>query len=315
MSFLYSLSEYKDLVRKRICKICRSVPGEIGVAALHIEKNQIIEFNGKKFFPMASTYKIPIAIYCLSLIDSNKLKLDQLIKFTHYDLRRFTFITDKEIKKKKELFSLRDLISRMLENSDNAASDKVLSVIGGPQAVTDWLHKQGFKNINIDRSTLNMCADFSGVSNFGGEANFSVRLYNKRLYSVPKKKKIIALKKFYDDKRDTVTPCEIVTILGLMFQKKLISNKSTKFLLERMSNCTWASHRFLKFLPKNTKIWQKTGSLEGLISDIGILELPKNKGHMVIAIFSNGSNFNVYKRELAMAHITKELYNYFLQSS
>ena len=65
-SFLFP-SKSTVVVEQHIKKISSTIPGNIGVAAWHIEKDQRIEVNGDQRYPMASTYKVPIALCCLSL--------------------------------------------------------------------------------------------------------------------------------------------------------------------------------------------------------------------------------------------------------
>lgn len=72
--FNFSLNCQTTLDQK-IKNISDSIYGQIGIAALHIESNKKFEFNGAKRFPMCSTYKIPIALCCLSLIEKKSLVL------------------------------------------------------------------------------------------------------------------------------------------------------------------------------------------------------------------------------------------------
>jgi beta-lactamase class A len=44
----------------------------MGLAAIHIETDRCITLKGSERFPMASTYKLPIAIQLLMLVDDGK---------------------------------------------------------------------------------------------------------------------------------------------------------------------------------------------------------------------------------------------------
>jgi len=124
-------------IKQRINNITSSIPGTFGISALHIEKNKRFDYNSKIRFPMASTYKIPIAAYCMSLIEKKAINPKSKKLFTNYDLQRCSVI------KKGQTFTIEELLKMDSEKSDNAASDMILKIVGGGKAVTNWLQKQG----------------------------------------------------------------------------------------------------------------------------------------------------------------------------
>jgi beta-lactamase class A len=129
---------------------------------------------------------------------------------------------------------------------------------------------------------------------------------------VSKKKYRAANKVFFDDKRDTTTPRAMVDLLARMYQGKLVSASSTKFLVETMSNChLFGKGRMVRLLPRGCKVLHKTGRLDGMVSDVGIIELPNNKGHVALALYSNRSTTHEAQRELAMAKVARAVYDYF----
>jgi beta-lactamase class A len=64
-------------------------------------------------------------------------------------------------------------------------------------------------------------------------------------------------------------------------------------------------------LPPGTEVAHKTGSIGGTINDVGILNLPDNAGHVVLALFvKQGSKSEASER--AIAQISRAVYDYFL---
>jgi beta-lactamase class A len=45
-------------------RIIRTSGGDVGVALVHVESGARISINGDQRFPMASVYKLPIALSC-----------------------------------------------------------------------------------------------------------------------------------------------------------------------------------------------------------------------------------------------------------
>src|SRR6266481_6162454 len=110
--------------------------GEMGVAAVHIESGRRITMRTSERFPMASTYKLPIAIHLLMLIDEGKEQLEHIIKLEPKDTRPEGVPLSDEFKFGDSDISVSDLLGMMLTVSDNTASDLILRLVGGPQAVT-----------------------------------------------------------------------------------------------------------------------------------------------------------------------------------
>ncbi len=294
-------------IEQRIEQIRRSVPGEIGVAALHIESGKRVEFDGNKRFPMASTYKIPIALCCLSLVDQGVLSLEKTVKLSAFDIRRGSC----SLKVGQEL-SLKELLELTLEHSDNTTSDIILKMVGGGNAVTRWVHKQGISQMRIDRPTLTMLATYSGIVDRLGDKNrCTVARYNYLLKNISAKNRAYAARKFYDDELDTTTPRAMVDLLAQMYRGKCAKERSTQFLFECMEECHWGGQRIEILLPKRTRVWHKTGTIDGIVSVIGIIELPRNKGHIAVACYSNRSLKAKSKRERAFARIARTLFDYY----
>lgn len=201
--------------------------------------------------------------------------------------------------------SVEKLLQLMIEVSDNAASDMILKVIGGPDYVNKWLKDNGFNNISVDRSTLKMIADYSGIDNLINDWD-----YGKKYACVSEQKRIQARNNFYKDLKDTTTPTVMVHILADMYNNKLVTKSSVNFLQNSMLKCKWGKNCIKKFLPKNILFCHKTGRMDGVDSDIGVIELPNKKGHLAIAIYTNGPG-TIKEHERAIALSAKAIFDYF----
>ena len=293
-------------LEQRIKKLIQPVPGQTGVAALHLENGQRIEVNGNVRFPMASTYKVPIALCYMSMVDKGTYSLHDTKTFTGYDLRRGCNICS------GQKLSTEKIIHLMLEQSDNAASDMILKMVGGGTVVTDWLRAQGINDMRIDRSTLKICGDISGIS-LDDDYCCSIQKCVRLMKSVSQANIRAAQRKFFDDLRDTTTPHAMVELLAHMYHRDLVSPQSTDFVLDCMAHChVFGKGRIPRLLPKKCKVWHKPGRIDRMDSDVGIIELPCNKGHVAIALYSNRDTQHEEQRELAMAKVTRAIYDHFL---
>jgi beta-lactamase class A len=293
------------LLEQSIKQITQSVPGVFGISTLHLESGQRIEINADQAFPMASSYKLPIACYCLELLDADKIDGMRKRVITKTDMRRYSCVTP------GQRLTAREMMQLMIEKSCNATTDIILKMVGGGNKVTQWLQTKGIKGMQIDRSTLKMIADYSGIPVLGDENKCTNQRYMQLLKKVPKKQSTAAAKKFYTDKRDTTTPRAMLDLFVRLHQGKLLGKDSTKFLLHSLEHYTRAQKRIIALLPKNTKVWQKSGTMDGVISNSAIIKLPHGKGHLALAIFTNNSVTHMLQREQAMAKIAKLLFDHF----
>src|SRR5437868_945035 len=76
----------KDKVTAEIARLSIFSGGVVGLDAIHVETGKRVVQNDLDAFPMASSYKIPIAIELLNKVDSGKYTIDQLIEIQKSDL-------------------------------------------------------------------------------------------------------------------------------------------------------------------------------------------------------------------------------------
>ncbi|UFH56874.1 class A beta-lactamase-related serine hydrolase [Spirosoma sp. KNUC1025] len=67
-----------------------------------------------------------------------------------------------------------------------------------------------------------------------------------------------------------------------------------------------------RFSPPDTEVLHKTGTIGLTASDVGIITLPDNAGHVAISVFVKSSKKSGTVRERTIAEVTRTLYDYFL---
>src|SRR5215472_3381323 len=149
-------------LEQQIELVSHATDGVVGVNAFHIESGRSVAVRGAEAFPMASSFKIPIAVQILSMVDDGKLTLDQMIPLAAPDLHPGSG-------KLTELFfhpgvslSIANFLELALVISDNTAADVLLREAGGPSAVTAKMRAIGLPNIRVDRSTALLISDWQG---------------------------------------------------------------------------------------------------------------------------------------------------------
>lgn len=251
----------KAELKKEISKITEGKKATVAVSVLGIDfPFQYNNNNAEKKLPMQSVFKYHIALAVLDLVDKGKLSLDQKVFIKKSELLPNTWspIREKNPEGNFEM-PISELIEYSVAMSDNVGCDVLLRLIGGPKVVHDFLISKGAKDTQI--------------------------VYNEEL-----------MQSAWKNQYENYTTMKSATkLLNDFYKSKILSKKSTEFLLAVMYRTSTGLNKIVEQLPKSAKVAHKTGSsgknnagLTGAENDIAIITLPNGKTY-AIAIFVSDS--------------------------
>ena len=257
---IFSCAQKAEL-KKEISKITEGKKATVAVSVLGIDfPFQYNNNNAEKKLPMQSVFKYHIALAVLDLVDQGKLSLDQKVLIKKSELLPNTWspIREKNPEGNFEM-PISELIEYSVAMSDNVGCDVLLRLIGGPKVVHDFLISKGAKDTQI--------------------------VYNEEI-----------MQSAWKNQYENYTTMKSATKLLKDFYKgKILSKKSTEFLLGVMYRTSTGLNKIVEQLPKSAKVAHKTGSsgkndagLTGAENDIAIITLPNGKTY-AIAIFVSDS--------------------------
>lgn len=294
-------------LEREIARLGKASGGVTGATAIHLETGRRVALNGTDRFPMASSYKVPIAVQLLTLVDQGKVRLDQMIELKTSDLHPGSGTLTNLFNKPGVALSVRNLMELMLLISDNSATDVCLRLAGGGEAVTARMKELGINGLTVSRPTIGLISDWLGVT----EADWSSEeLKYKRTLNDEERK--AAAKKFDTDLRDTSTPAAMADLLGKIYRKEILKPASAELLYDIMRRCQTGDARLKGILPAGTEVAHKTGTIGGTTNDVGIITLPDDAGHIAIAVFIKSSEKEMPQRERVIAEIARAVHDYFL---
>lgn len=267
-----------DALTSQILSLAEASRGRIGVAALDLDTGRQVGVLGDQPFPMASTSKIAIVATFLAGVDAGRYSLSQ-----RYPL--MMPVPSKPFDGKiapvraGAMLTAQQLIDLAIIRSNNQATDALLAVVGGPAAVTRWVHTNtGITEFRLDRDIATLVRD-------DGAVNPAVTV----------------------DRRDSITPNAMVRLLAGLNRGQWLSASSREVLLSAMSRCVTGRNRMRALLPAGASIAHKTGTLNNTASDVGFIETPDGR-RLAVAIYVTGQG-GKQGRDSRIALLARAIYD------
>lgn len=283
----------------------------VGLSALHLESGRSVQVRGNEAFPLASAFKVPIAVQIMMLVDQGKLSLDKMIPLAAQDLHPGSGTLSELFFHPGVSLSVANLMELMLVISDNSAADILLRESGGALAVTERMHQLGL-NIRIDRNTAVLISDWSGVRTLPPESQWKREMWEPLYDAVSERDHMAARRAETRSLKDTATPDEMTRLLAQVWKKELFTAASAEFLNGVLERCQTGKARIKGLLPQGTPVAHKTGTLGGVANDTGVITLPSGGGHVVLSVFTKGAAKGQENAEKAIAEVARTVYDYFL---
>lgn len=300
-----------DRLTKEIARIEPASGGQLGVAAVHLESGRSFFYKADDQYPMASTYKVPMAVQAFTLAEQGKLDLNRMVAWDTTDLHigSEAFLL---FRKPGFAMSVRNLIETMLILSENNATDLVLALDGGGAAVTKRLRDAGITDMRVDRPTAEIIAHPFGITDIWTNGKFDRSKWERQYAALIPARRDSAAYYYARDPRDHASPRAMLTLLTKLWKGELLNTEHTAALLDIMYRCETGAGRIKGMLPIGTKVAHKTGTYPGTVNDVGIIDLPDGT-HVAVALYlKQSSKIEGKELEDAIAQSARAVYDFFL---
>ena len=264
---------------KQIEQIASAAKGHVGVAALVLETGETVSLNPRDHFPMQSVYKLPIGMTVMKQVDAGKVKLDQKVRVMKSDFVRpgqHSPIRDQNPNGVE--MSVSELMRYAISESDGTASDMLMKVAGGHEAVQAFLSELKITDIVVANTEKEIGQEWQ------------------------------------TQYRNWASPEAAVDLLRALHERRGLSESSQSLLLKLMTESTPGAKRLKGLLPTGTIVAHKTGSsgtqdgITAATNDIGIITLPSGR-HLAIAVFVSDSPADEATREGVIARIAEAVFD------
>ena len=246
--------------------------GRLGVAILNTNTNELWSYKGSERFPLLSTFKTLACAKMLSDIEKGNLEQNSETLITRAHLVTWSPISTKSLNKSMSVFKACEATMLI---SDNTAANIVLSKIGGPEGLTQFLRDLGDSSTRLDRIEPELNSAIEG------------------------------------DYRDTTTPIAMVKTMNTLLYGKELGTNSKAQLIEWMTLNKVSGALLRSVLPQNWKIADRTGSGgNGSRAIVATIWKPDTKPY-IITIYLTGKKMKKMNRNKIIAEVGSEIFEHY----
>jgi beta-lactamase class A len=279
--------------------IAAELPGEIGIAALHLQRELVAFHEPDRPFPLASVAKLPVAYAALRRPDVEG-SASARVAATDRAPGDTPFRAGVEV-------SVARLVERSLAHSDNTASDVLLRLAGGPEAVAHTLRELGIDGLRVDRSMKQIFAAWRGVGDAEGVEGLTLAELDRRAAAVPPAARAEAQSLFGGDPRDTGSARGTLELLVALHEGRGLMPEDRELVLQGMRGAVTGPNRIRAGVPEGAAVAHKTATLGRWTHDVGIISLPDGAGDVALVVLI-GSDAPLAARERAIASAARAVW-------
>ena len=153
------------------------------------DTHNYVDINASEIFSTASIIKLPVLIDLFRSVDNGTISLDDTMKLTEY--YRTEGSGNLQFKAENSVWSIDKLAEIMITESDNSATNMLVSILGGMHGVNQSIRDWGIKNTEIE----------NWLPDYKGENHSTARELAQMLYNIDQNDKFLsdyARKKIYN---------------------------------------------------------------------------------------------------------------------
>lgn len=258
---------------------------EVGIAVTDLDQGWTAGVDPDGVYPQQSVSKLWVAIAVLKAADEGRLELDRTVLLTDADRSVFFQPVAYNIGPQGYATTIEALLRRAIVQSDNAANDRLMREVGGPEAVAEALDGLGLKGVTVGAYERDLQAKVAGLvwrPEYGVGWNFQAA--REQLSRAERER---ALEAYLAEPMDGAQPAAIARALAALKKGELLSPASTDRLLTLMEEVRTGPRRLKGGLPPGWSIGHKTGTGQDYrgasvgINDVGLLTAPDGRIYAV----------------------------------
>lgn len=244
----------------------KSSDGTLGVAAIDTESHESLNYNANKRFPFCSTFKFVLVAAILRKSQIDYGLLEKKLHYTKQDLVGWSPITRKHL---SQGMTVKQLCKAAITQSDNAAANLLMKLLGGPKAVTWFARTIRDKKFNLVRWETALNTAIPG------------------------------------DPRDTTTPLSMTNSLKAIVLGNILAPQNKHLIKSWLLENATGAKRMRSGTPRGWLVGDKTGTGDyGTTNDIGVV-WPPTCNPIIISLYFTQYKKNAAPDEKILAKATQ----------
>jgi beta-lactamase class A len=234
-------------VHEALAALERNSGGRLGVSAINTGNGIQLHYHADQAFPFCSTFKVILCGAVLSRPGTLEEVLSQRIQFTQSDVVNYSPVSAQHV---ADGMTVGELCQAALQFSDNTAANVLISLVGGPAAVTSFARSIGDSTFRLDRVETSLNDAIPG------------------------------------DPRDTTSPAAMAQSLNTLALGNALPADARAQLRTWMVGNTTGDKRIRASAPSGWQVGDKTGTGDyGTANDVAVLWPGAGAAPYVIAIY------------------------------
>ena len=297
------------VLQKALAQIAAHAPGFCGIVARHLDSGRVARVHAVERIPMASTFKLAVAIAILDGVDQGRFSLMKTVPLRTQDMVPGSGGLGEKAPHGGLTLTIHDLLDAMLIHSDNTACDALIREAGGPAGVRRALSRLHVAGLRVERTELELGDDMAGVVMTLPPRQRTIEAIARQRDAVAPTEHTTAAAEFLHDPRDTGSAESFAQLLARLWRRDLLSRISSDTLLAMMQRTHTGDARLRAGLPPGTRVYDKTGTAATwrdrtpCVNDVGIVQLQGDGGTVVIAVMIRDVHGPVANAERTIAQI------------
>ncbi len=276
---VHSPNSFAADLREQLEPLVTAHRGEVAVAIKNLDTGESYEHRASAVQPTASLIKFPIMAAAYHAFEEGRLDPDQKITLSAEDKVPGSGILTQHFSD-GVVITLRDAIRLMITYSDNTATNLVLDRVG-------------MKETNAYLESLGL-----------QETRIHSKVYRRDTSILPERSEKYGL--------GSTSPAEMIKLCELLHAHQLGNEASEKAMRAHLESCDDKT-KIVRHLPSAVKVAHKTGAVNKVRTDAGLMPTPK--GTVAFCVMTNENADTSWgdknEAELLCAEIGRIVYEHF----
>lgn len=292
-------------IQEIIARHAAGVTGKFGAYFCDLQTNEEAGCRAEEIFPSASVFKVFVLAELFRQVSCGQCGLEERYPLKGEDKAQGSGVL--QLMDEGAVLTLKDYATLMMILSDNTAADFLFKFTGRDNILRNVLQPLGLEATKCDLT----CADLlTACYDMAPQENLEKKIACKRPYlrNAPAYTGGLEL-------NDETSPADAGKMLKLLYHGRWVDQNWDSQAMDILKQCQ-TNGRIPKYLPVGTVVAHKTGTMDRVANDVGIVYTPK--GDYVLSLFYNGNtasdeeyqkNDHNFISEDLLATVSREIYD------